>query len=60
MDILGGLRTDPGIFFQRGQTKFFIRKLRASLVEGETTNQGREAPVNRGRSPSRGREAPVN
>ena len=57
----GGLRTDPGIFFLGGgQTKFFIRKLRASLVEGEATNRGREAPVNRGRSPSRGREAPEN
>ena len=54
----GGLRTDPGIWW--GQTKFSIRKLRASLVEGEATNRGREAPVNRGLSLSRGCEAPEN
>ena len=34
-----------------GQIKFFIRKLRASLVDGEATNRGRKAPVNRWQSP---------
>ena len=55
----GKLKTDPGIFLG-GQTKFFIRKLRASLVEGEATNRGREEPVNRGLSQSQGREGPEN
>ena len=55
----GGIE-DGSRNFWGGQTKFFIRKLRASLVEGEATNWGLEAPENRGRSPSRRREAPEN
>ena len=49
------MRTDPGIFLG-SQTKFFIGKLWASLVEGEATILGRFAPENQGRSPSRRRE----
>ena len=60
MDIWGGGIEDGSRNFFEGQTKFFIRKLRASLVEGEATNRGRQAPLNRGRSPSRGREASEN
>ena len=45
----GKFRTDPGFLLRGGSTKFLIRKLRASLVEGEATNRGREAHVNQGR-----------
>ena len=52
----GGQIENKSRDFSGGQTKFFIKKLRASFVEGETTNRGREARVNQGRNPNRRRE----